>query len=160
MEAVIESLKDLEMRHPNAEGQPASVSPVSVKYSQKDSGDASSIVEHGNPLNTPTSTSVKQKTESTSSLAVNDQNLATESPSPATSAASGGTTFDTPSSIMGSESTTTSSRSDTSGSVHSSTGSDLSGNSKATLTVERNPAGHVMDGLLRRWDFNLFRNGR
>lgn len=160
MEAVIESLKDLEMRHPNAEGQPASVSPASVKYSQKDSGDASSIVEHGNPLNTPTSTSVKQKTESTSSLAVNDQNLATEGPSPATSAASVGTTFDTPSSIMGSESTTTSSRSDTSGSVHSSTGSDLSGNTKATLTVERNPAGHVMDGLLRRWDFNLFRNGR
>ncbi|KAG6758919.1 hypothetical protein POTOM_035382 [Populus tomentosa] len=160
MEAVIESLKDLEMRHPNAEGQPASVSPASVKYSQKDSGDASSIVEHGNPLNTPTSTSVKQKTESTSSLAVNDQNLATEGPSPATSAASVGTTFDTPSSIMGSESTTTSSRSDTSGGVHSSTGSDLSGNTKATLTVERNPAGHVMDGLLRRWDFNLFRNGR
>ncbi|PNT14411.1 hypothetical protein POPTR_010G029200v4 [Populus trichocarpa] len=160
MEAVIESLKDLEMRHPNAEGQPASVSPASVKYSQKDSGDASSIVEHGNPLNTPTSTSVKQMTESTSSLAVNDQNLATEGPSPATSAASVGTTFDTPSSIMGSESTTTSSRSDTSGSVHSSTDSDLSGNTKATLTVERNPAGHIMDGLLRRWDFNLFRNGR
>jgi hypothetical protein len=36
----------------------------------------------------------------------------------------------------------------------------LSGNTKATLTVERNPAGHIMDGLLRRWDFNLFRNGR
>jgi hypothetical protein len=50
MEAVIESLKDLEMRHPNAEGQLASVSPAAVKYSQKDSGDASSIVEHGNPL--------------------------------------------------------------------------------------------------------------
>jgi hypothetical protein len=34
----------------------------------------------------------------------------------------------------------------------------LSGNTKATLTVERNPANHIMDGLLRRWD--LFRNGR
>ncbi|KAJ6719781.1 ALPHA/BETA-HYDROLASE [Salix purpurea] len=164
MAAVIESLKDLEVRHPNAEGQPASVGPASVKSPQIDSGEASSIVEHDNPLNTPTSTSVRQhdplKTESTSSSAVNDQNLATEGPSPATSASSVGTVFDTPSSIMRSESTTTSSRSDISGSVRSSTDTDMSGNTKATLTVERNPAGHIMDGLLRKWDFNLFRNGR
>ncbi|KAF9673322.1 hypothetical protein SADUNF_Sadunf10G0012000 [Salix dunnii] len=164
MAAVIESLKDMEVRHPNAEGQLASVNPASVKSPQIDSGDTSSIVEHDNPLNTPTSTSVRQhdplKTESTSSSAVNDQNLATEGPSPATSASSVGTAFDTPSSIMRSESTTTSSRSDISGSVHSSTDTDLSGNTKATMTVERNPAGHIMDGLLRRWDFNLFRNGR
>ncbi|CAK7332973.1 unnamed protein product [Dovyalis caffra] len=164
MEAVIESLKDLEVRHPNAEGQLASVSPASVKSSQKDKQDASSIVEHGNLLNTPTSSSVKQhdplKTESTSSSAVNDQNLATEDPSPARSASSVGTAFDTPPPMLESESTTTSSCSDTSGSIHGTTDTDLSGNTKATLTVERNPASHVMDGLLRRWDFNLFRNGR
>nr|ABK94721.1 unknown [Populus trichocarpa] len=59
---------------------------------------------------------------------------------------------------MESESITASSSNDTSGSIHGSIDTDLSGNTKATLTVERNPANHIMDGLLRRWD--LFRNGR
>ncbi|KAJ6321156.1 hypothetical protein OIU77_011288 [Salix suchowensis] len=36
MEAVIESLKDLELPHPNAGEQLASVSPASAKSSQKD----------------------------------------------------------------------------------------------------------------------------
>ncbi|CAI0466515.1 unnamed protein product [Linum tenue] len=64
-----------------------------------------------------------------------------------------------PSSIV--ESTTTAtSRGDT-----TSTGSivetDLSGKTKATLTVERNPMNHnIMDGIMRRWDFSLFRNNR
>lgn len=165
MEAVIESLKDLELRHPNAEEQLASVSPASVKSSQKDNQDAYSIGELGNPLKTlPTPTSVKQhvplKTESASSSAVNHQNLATLDPSPDTSASSVVTPFDNPPSIMESESITASSSNDTSGSIHGSIDTDLSGNTKATLTVERNPANHIMDGLLRRWDFNLFRNGR
>ncbi|KAJ6430655.1 hypothetical protein OIU84_021946 [Salix udensis] len=46
MEAVIESLKDLELPHPNAGEQLASVSPTSVKSSQKDDQDAYSIVKH------------------------------------------------------------------------------------------------------------------
>jgi hypothetical protein len=163
MEAVIESLKDLELRHPNAEEQLASVSPASVKSSQKDNQDAYSIGELGNPLKTlPTPTSIKQhvplKTESASSSAVNHQNLATLDPSPDTSASSVVTPFDNPSAIMESESITASSSNDTSGSIHGSIDTDLSGNTKATLTVERNPANHIMDGLLRRWD--LFRNGR
>ncbi|KAG6766484.1 hypothetical protein POTOM_030570 [Populus tomentosa] len=165
MEAVNESLKDLELRHPNAEEQLASVSLASVKSSQKDNPDAYSIGELGNPLKTlPTPTSVKHhvpvKTESASSFAVNHQNLATLDPSPETSASSVVTPFDNPPSIMESESITTSSSSETAGSLHGSTDTDLSGNTKATLTVERNPANHIMDGLLRRWDFNLFRNGR
>ena len=62
MEAVIEFLKDLELPHPNAGEQLASVSPASVKSSQKDDQDAYSIVKHGNPLKTlPTPTSVKQQ---------------------------------------------------------------------------------------------------
>ncbi|CAN1807317.1 Uncharacterized protein YqkD [Linum perenne] len=56
------------------------------------------------------------------------------------------------------ESRTSSSRSDT------STGNeaDLSGKTKATVIVERNPptSTHIIDGLMRRWDFNLFRNNR
>ncbi|XP_011009029.1 PREDICTED: uncharacterized protein LOC105114237 isoform X1 [Populus euphratica] len=165
MEAVIESLKDLELRHPNAEEQLTSFSPASVKSSQKDNQDAYSIGELGNPLKTrPPPTSVKQrvplKTESASSSAVNHQNLATLDPSPDTSASSVVTPFDNPPSIMESKSITASSSNDASGSIRGSTDTDLSGNTKATLTVERNPANHIMDGLLRRWDFNLFRNGR
>ncbi|CAN0898547.1 Uncharacterized protein YqkD [Linum grandiflorum] len=51
------------------------------------------------------------------------------------------------------------------GSGHSDTSTgvetDLSGKTKATITVEqRNPSNKIMDGLMRRWDFNLFRNNR
>ncbi|CAI8590761.1 unnamed protein product [Vicia faba] len=35
---------------------------------------------------------------------------------------------------------------------------DISHKTKATLTVIRNPAGHVMNGLMRRWDFNFLLN--
>lgn len=165
MEAVIESLKDLEMQHPHAEKQLASVSPASIESSQKDNPDASSIIENCSSLKTiPTYMSVEQhgpsKTESVSSAPVNGQISATEHPSPDTSESSVRHAFDTPPSTVESGSRTTSACSDTSGSVQGMADNDLSGNTKATLTVERNPASHIMDGLMRRWDFNLFRNSR
>ncbi|OAY55874.1 uncharacterized protein LOC110611849 isoform X3 [Manihot esculenta] len=159
MEAVIASLKDLEMRYPNAEEKQTSVNPTSVESSQKHYVHASSsTAEHCDSLKT-----IEQREPSkvgpAFSPAINGENSAIEHPSP-DSVSSVGTTFDTPSSMAESISTTTSSRSDTSGSIPSSTDTDLSSNTKATLTVERNPARHIMDGLMRRWDFNLFSNNR
>lgn len=54
----------------------------------------------------------------------------------------------------------TSSHSDSSVSSQCSSDTDISHNTKATLTVIRNPTGHVMNGLLRRWDFNFFRKSQ
>lgn len=50
------------------------------------------------------------------------------------------------------------SHSDSSASKKCSSEIDISYKTKATLTVIRNPAGHVMNGLMRRWDFNFLRN--
>ncbi|KAJ9182026.1 hypothetical protein P3X46_006062 [Hevea brasiliensis] len=159
MEAVIASLKDLEMRYPNAEEQQANVNPTSVESSQKHYVDASSIAEHCDSLKT-----VEQHEPSkigpASSPAINGENSAIEHPSPDPTVSSTGPAFDTSPSMTESRSTTTSGRSDTSGSIQSSIDTDLSSNTKATLTVERNPASHIMDGLLRRWDFSLFSNNR
>ncbi|XP_041000996.1 uncharacterized protein LOC121246781 isoform X2 [Juglans microcarpa x Juglans regia] len=160
MEAVIESLKDLEMRHPQA-GESPGVSSSSIMPSPKDDLEASPM-DHCGPLKTQLiSTSVKHcessKTEPTSTSVINVQKLASERPSPDISV-SVGPVFDAPSSGMETGSTGTSVRSDTSASIQSSSDADMSANTKATLTVERNPASHVMDGLMRRWDFNFFRS--
>ncbi|XP_015573402.1 uncharacterized protein LOC8261489 isoform X1 [Ricinus communis] len=151
MEAVIASLKDLEMRYPNAEGQQA------IESSQKD--DPSSIREECGSVKT-VEDHEPLKPEPTSSPLINSQISSTANQSPDLSMSSTGPASDTSASMTESGSTATSARSDTSASVQSSTDTDLSSNTKATLTVERNPASHIMDGLMRRWDFNLFRNNR
>ena len=177
MEAVIESLRDLEMRNPQA-GDTPGVSSSSVKPVHKDDQEASPIehcrplkteststlVEHCRPLKTEsTSTLVEHcepsKTESTDNSVINAQNLASEHPS-ADIRVPLGPAADATSSITETASTGTSARSDTSGSasIQSSSDADMSANTKATLTVERNPASHLMDGLMRRWDLNFFRN--
>lgn len=93
--------------------------------------------------------------------ATTDHNLAVDQPSPDTSVSSVEPAFDTPKSFIGSESTrTTSAQSDDSTSIQSSSDADVAGNTKATVTVVKNPASHIMDGLMRRWDFNFFRNSR
>lgn len=163
MEAVIMSLKDLEMRHPEAE-QPTSVAGDSFKsLGQGDTNDCSRT-DNCKPSESETSSSsVEQlkpiKTLSTSSL-VNSRNLAPQHPSPDTSVSSVGDAFDTPPSSIESASTGTSTRTDTSApaSIQSSADADVSSNTKATVTVVKNPAGHVMEGLMRRWDLNFFRS--
>ncbi|XP_022642719.1 uncharacterized protein LOC106775119 isoform X3 [Vigna radiata var. radiata] len=47
---------------------------------------------------------------------------------------------------------------DSSASLQSSSDIDISHNTKATVTVIKNPTGNVLNGLMRRWDFNFFRN--
>ncbi|XP_050240345.1 uncharacterized protein LOC126689260 isoform X1 [Quercus robur] len=158
MEAVIESLKDLEMRRPEA-GEPPSVSSSSVKPVHKDDQEASPT-ERCEPLKAEsTSTSVEHcepsKAESNNTSVINAQNLASEHPSPDIGL---GPASDATSSCMETASTGTSARSDTSASIQSSTDADMSASTIATLTVERNPASHIMDGLMRRWDLNFFRN--
>lgn len=168
MEAVMESLKDLEMRNPEA-GELPVVTSASVEPSRKTDQQDASPTESCAPLKTEsTSTSVRPfeplktessstsvrpyetlKTESTSTSIANAQKLASEHPSPdALDALSG----------METGSTGTSARSDTSASIQSSSDADMSATTKATLTVERNPASHIMDSLMRRWDLNFFRN--
>lgn len=40
----------------------------------------------------------------------------------------------------------------------SSSSTDMVGHTKATVTVVKNPSGNIMDGLMRRWDLSFFKN--
>lgn len=154
MEAVLLSLKDLEMGHPNppAEEQAPGNTPDSSKLSEKNNyHDAVSPVEQREPVETAlTSTS---KTESISSAAIKADDSRPEQQTPDTAVPS----------IKPASQTSTSTRdlsaqSDAPANVQSTSDTDMSANTTATVTVVKNPASHVMDGLMRRWDFNFFRN--
>lgn len=175
MEAVIKSLKELEMRHPHAEDQPPNVGTALPESSKKDNQDASSTAEQNGPLRAApvpdsgtnchvdacSTTEQCGSSKSQPTSATTDHNLAVDQPSPDTSVSSVEPAFDTPKSFIGSESTrSTSAQSDGSMSIQSSSDADVAGNTKATVTVVKNPASHIMDGLMRRWDFNFFRNSR
>ncbi|XP_015888233.3 uncharacterized protein LOC107423223 [Ziziphus jujuba] len=165
MEAVLLSLKELEMRSPQRQSEEQLEStPDSFKSVQKDDHlDAASSADHLQLLKTEsTSSSLEHcglsKTETTSS-SVDKANDSEPKQLPAdTREPSAGSASDTPPSASESRSTEPSTYSDTSRSSQTSSDSDLSANTKATLTVERNPTSHVMEGLMRRWDFNFFRN--
>lgn len=173
MEAIIESLKDLEMRrpqteeeHPQTEEEPKACAD-SLDFLQKDetnNRDNSSTTEKCSslPLES-TSTPVdhhQEPSEKVSTLVINSTDVTLEHTSPDTSVSSVGPAIDTPPSNPESVSTGTSARSDTSASIQSSSDADVSASTKATVTVVQNPSSNIMDGLKRRWDLNFFRNNR
>lgn len=167
MEAVMLSLKDLDTRNPQpqAEEQRASAGPDSLKSPQKDDKPeaASSIEHHEHSKTEATSTSSQQsglsKEDSTSTSVtkthVSEHNHQTlDSREPSMEPAS-----DVSRSAKGSGNLGPSHNA-TSSSTQSTSEADLSSKTKATLTVERNPASNIMDGLIRRWDFSFFRNNQ
>ncbi|KAL5995847.1 hypothetical protein ACLOJK_025918 [Asimina triloba] len=148
MEAVIESLKDLEVRHPNEVAQSPDVTPLSTDSSQRDSQDASM-----------SSSSCMIETASSSTIASSndncihgDQSVPARSPDSLVSPVEMATTVNHPDD-------------DTSKTVQSSSGSgmpvadaDVTGITRATLTVQKSATNHVLDGLVHRWGLNFFRN--
>ncbi|KAK9933514.1 hypothetical protein M0R45_020711 [Rubus argutus] len=166
MEAVLLSLKDLEMRHPNppAEEQAPGNTPDSSKLSEKNNyHDAVPPVEQREPVETAlTSTSSGQhgssKTESISSAAIKADDSRPEQQTPDTAIPSIKPASQTSTSTRDLGSAGPSTQSDAPAKVQSTSDTDMSANTTATVTVVKNPASHVMDGLMRRWDFNFFRN--
>ncbi|CAJ2658495.1 unnamed protein product [Trifolium pratense] len=147
MEAVKESLKHRELQNPQVEQLPA-------ESSDKDESRASSH-EISKPMETESSLvkhSMHSTAQTTSTASGVCDCLETES-----NAASSETSLDTSSSntVNGSSHSNSSA---TSASSKCSSEIDISHKTKATLTVIRNPASHVMNGLMRRWDINIFRN--
>ncbi|KAK4283616.1 hypothetical protein QN277_000549 [Acacia crassicarpa] len=173
MEAVMESLKDMETRHPQGEQTPPSVSTVSEKPSEngvtleelsrslETKQASSSIIDHDKHSNAEPISSVAEvskllKAQSDSNSVTQKENCAPNT-CPELSLSSRASLTDT-SSVTDMSHSSASGRSDSSTSVRSSLDTDISHNTKATVTVVKNPASHVMDGLMRRWDFNFFRN--
>ncbi|CAN1852360.1 Uncharacterized protein YqkD [Linum perenne] len=131
MEAIMASLKDMEVPHPPAEVQADTDSSKTT---------LAAIPAHCEP---------SKKTGSTSASVSNGKALRTEH-----SFSDSGVPSEPI--FVNSSPIEESGRSDTSTGLET----DLSGKTKATITVERNPSNKIMDGLMRRWDFNLFRNNR
>ncbi|XVE84819.1 hypothetical protein DITRI_Ditri17bG0043500 [Diplodiscus trichospermus] len=168
MEAIIESLKDLEIRCPQTGEQPKACADSSeiLRKDETNSRDASSATgKYSSSFPESTSTPVEHHQvpfETESSFVNNSSNASAtlEHTSPDTSVSSAEPAFDTLPSAGESGSTGTSARSDTSASIQSSSDADMSAGTKATVTVIRNPSNNIMDGLMRRWDLSFFRNRR
>ncbi|XP_039066804.1 uncharacterized protein LOC120212641 [Hibiscus syriacus] len=156
MEAIIESLKDLDIPHPQMEELPKTCadSSESLRKDEINGRDACSTVEKGSsvPLEF-TSTGVEHHQ---STIVASGSDVGIKQASPDTSFSSSGHAFDTP--PLTEESGNTSS--DTSESTQNSSEPVMSGCTKATVTVVRNPSNNIMDGLKHRWDLNFFRNSR
>lgn len=152
MEAVIESLKDLETRHPHEETQPPSVASITIDSLHKDELDTSTT-ERAGPAGTVTSsTSTSNDNEVPREFSSTDVQVPT-GPMSSTSA-----------SIAVAARSTVSAGSDATsipGSSHgdkSTQDADITDGTRATIKVQRNPASHVMDGLVHRWGLNFFKN--
>ncbi|KAH1146516.1 hypothetical protein GYH30_041923 [Glycine max] len=169
MEAVVDSLKDREIQIPEVEQPPvSSASTMSIVPSDEDDSHASSH-KISKPMETePSLLNQSVKTISTASDALEplktEPNSISVIPSPVPSLSSSKIPLPQPppldtSSIADSSNTeSTTACNDSSASLQSSSDTDISHNTKATLTVIKNPAGHVLNCLLGRWDFNFFRN--
>lgn len=135
--AVLESLKDLHMRHPT-EGEPIPSANGNCGESfEKEDGDASSTSESAGASNLEHASTLSGSSDHTTE---------TETPSPGASSSSSAPSSGPlpPAPDAGAEEASD---------VHG-------GGAKATLTEEKDPASNVMEGLMRRWDFNFFKNGQ
>ncbi|KAK8691460.1 hypothetical protein V6N13_074970 [Hibiscus sabdariffa] len=156
MEAIIKSLKDLEMQHSCAEDQPkaSASSTESLQKDETNSVDTSSTTEKHSSLSPESiSTPVEHhqapfETDSVEQVSC-DTSVSTVEPA-----------FEVPPLIPEPRSSGTSARSDTLTSTQSSSDDDISASTKATVTVVRSPSNNIMDGLMRCWDLNFFRSSQ
>lgn len=132
MEAVLLSLKDLEPKQPS--DQP----------SANDS--KSSATNHCPPV----------KSDHTRASTPSSSDSPSQFMSPCNSTSSAEQSSNITPSVDGSGSTSKRSAENT-GLVGSSD-ADMADRTKATVTVERTPSSNIMDGLLKRWDLNFFKN--
>ncbi|XP_019463024.1 PREDICTED: uncharacterized protein LOC109361954 isoform X2 [Lupinus angustifolius] len=166
MQAMLESLKDMDIGNPQVEQPPvSSASTTSVDQSVKDDSHAALLeTSKSKTICTASEECIQLKPESNSVSVIHSQDLLSEPTSIPTISLVGASSSSAPPpppdtlSVTESSNTGGSSLSDSAASVQSSSDADISHNTKATVTVVRNPAGHVMDGLMRRWDFNFFKN--
>ncbi|XP_008797057.2 uncharacterized protein LOC103712341 [Phoenix dactylifera] len=168
MEAIIESLKDLEMRQP--QDLPSNLgTATSVSLDAMDPVTADSNA----PLET-VGTSMLESNEDATKACTAGSNGASEAVGSSTPSSTNlDSTVDPALSSQGSHameptSAKNSSSSDTvSGTACTSADgsssiqdADMAAGTRATLIVQKNPASHIMDGLAHRWGLKFFRSNR
>lgn len=148
MEAILLSLKDLE----------------TTKSTEKEAGEQTSNVDSDPPKSKRENDQVRAVDSTTENGDVSNMEEPTSSSTLVQSTSVSNSKTDAPKlekqTRAAKELSTSSSETSSSSSNTKSKEADLSANTKATLTVEKSPGTNVMDGLMRRWDFNFFRNNQ
>lgn len=145
MKAVLESLKDLEVKPPPAE-QASSDAVIELPQPLQDTREELSTAKQCTP----------SKEISASAVVFNEHDSDAKVQVPDTKKVSG-TPANSTSSVKEVECNGASHR-EKSVCNQSSSSVDTVDGTKATVTVVKNPTSNVMDGLLRRWDLNFFKN--
>ncbi|KAK1291353.1 hypothetical protein QJS10_CPB17g01932 [Acorus calamus] len=147
MEAVMQSLKDLEINHPHEEGQPPGVNTVSTNKPEDSSKASTSDHCANSKLGSETAGSLPSPSNTHKLI---DRDIHPDEPV---------------TSITGSAGVSNTTKVDALSSVQSSSegeistqDSDMASRTRATLVVQKTPTGHIMDGLAHRWGLNFFRN--
>ncbi|XP_070042261.1 uncharacterized protein [Nicotiana tomentosiformis] len=146
MKAVLESLKDLEVKPPPAE-QVSSKVVEELPQPLQDSKEESASTKQCTPSKEISASAiVSNGHDSDAKVEVQDTDKVSATPANST--------------LLAKEvkSNGASSHRDTSISNQSSSNVDVVDGTKATVTVVKNPTSNIMDGLLRRWDLNFFKN--
>ncbi|XP_070042259.1 uncharacterized protein [Nicotiana tomentosiformis] len=146
MKAVLESLKDLEVKPPPAE-QVSSKVVEELPQPLQDSKEESASTKQCTPSKEISASAiVSNGHDSDAKVQVQDTDKVSATPANST--------------LLAKEvkSNGASSHRDTSISNQSSSNVDVVDGTKATVTVVKNPTSNIMDGLLRRWDLNFFKN--
>ncbi|KAH0733058.1 hypothetical protein KY285_003860 [Solanum tuberosum] len=145
MKAVLESLKDLEVKPPPAE-QASSDAVIELPQPLQDTREELSTAKQCTP----------SKEISASAVVFNEHDSDAKVQVPDTKKVSG-TPANSTSSVKEVECNGASHR-EKSVCNQSSSSVDTVDGTKATVTVVKNPTSNVMDGLWRRWDLNFFKN--
>ncbi|XP_075085610.1 uncharacterized protein LOC107759544 isoform X3 [Nicotiana tabacum] len=146
MKAVLESLKDLEVKPPPAE-QVSSKVVEELPQPLQDSKEESASTKQCTPSKEISASAIfSNGHDSDAKVQIQDTDKVSATPANST--------------LLAKEvkSNGASSHRDTSISNQSSFNVDVVDGTKATVTVVKNPTSNIMDGLLRRWDLNFFKN--
>lgn len=144
MKAVLESLKDLEVKPPPAE-QASSNAVKELPQPLQDTREELSTVKQCTSKEISASAVVVNGHDSDARVQVPDTEKVSVTPANSTSSAK-------------EVECNGASHHETSVSNQSSSSVDTVDGTKATVTVVKNPTGNVIDGLWRRWDLNFFKN--
>ncbi|KAI3979910.1 hypothetical protein MKX01_042564 [Papaver californicum] len=165
MEAVLESLKDLDTKHTN-EAQSPNVDTKSPESSSSQKDNPKSFQEEnsrssGTDCTTSTSENTNDLTSSNTKIlsATMEQKQHTVTTAPSSTESKSPAALSKLRNAV--KSSTQSNAPNTSGNkspAPPTQDDDMAGGTRATITVQKNPSSNIMDGLMHRWGLNFFKN--
>ncbi|KAI3948199.1 hypothetical protein MKX01_014798 [Papaver californicum] len=165
MEAVLESLKDLDTKHTN-KAQSPNVDTKSPESSSSQKENSKAFQEENcRSSGTDCTTSTSENTNDVVSSNMKITSTAMEQQQDTVITAPSTTELKSPAALSklrnAVKSSTQSNAPNTSGNkspAPPTQDDDMAGGTRATITVQKNPSNNIMDGLMHRWGLNFFKN--